>query len=109
VSCRDPFCYGNYPLTHNEALAYVKDGTLPENFAERVELFLEFAACPNCDNVRCMHFVMRDWYSDDIDRCGGWCCPDCSDMKDTKWVALDTAETVGSENTSPGRSRKDTE
>lgn len=73
-------------LTHNEALTWLKDGTLPANFADRLRSQLEFEACSNCDNVRCMHLVMRDWWSDDIDNCDGWCCQFCSDMKETEWA-----------------------
>lgn len=67
-------------LTHNEAL---RDAKLPDDFAERVRNFIEFQPCSNCDNVRCMHFVLRDWWAPDIDECDGWCCPFCSDMKPT--------------------------
>jgi len=69
--------YRGFPLTQNEAAAYLKDGTLPDNFGQRVENWLEFGACENCDNRRCMHFVMRDWWDGEIDRCDGYCCPDC--------------------------------
>lgn len=68
-------------FTHNEAVAYMKDGSLPADFRERVKNFLEFEPCSNCDNVRCMHFVMRDWWSENFDDCDGWCCPACSDLK----------------------------
>lgn len=70
-----------FGLTHNEALAFLRDGSLPDNFADRVRNFIEFEPCSNCGNVRCMHFVMRDWYGD-IDECDGWCCPFCSDLKE---------------------------
>lgn len=34
--------------------------------------------CENCDGVRCMHFVLRDWHGGSgIDACDGWCCPTC--------------------------------
>jgi len=38
--------------------------------------------CPNCDGVGCMHMVMRDWWSPDIDECDGWCCPTCRPSED---------------------------
>lgn len=68
-------------FTHNEALAYLANGALPDNFRDRLENFIEFESCSNCDDVRCMHFRMRDWWSADFDECDGWCCPFCSDMK----------------------------
>lgn len=71
-----------FGLTHNEALAFLRDGSLPDNFAERVSHFLEFEPCGNCDDVRCMHFVFRDWWSPDFDECDRWCCPSCSDLKE---------------------------
>lgn len=73
-------------LTHNEALAWLRDGSLPDNFGDRLRNQLEFDACSNCDDVRCMHFVMRDWWAEDFDQCGRWCCPFCSDLKDTEWA-----------------------
>jgi hypothetical protein len=66
-------------LTHNEAAEYLRCGSLPENFDDRLRGLLEFADCGNCGGVRCMHLVMRDWWSEDIDKCGGNCCPDCGD------------------------------
>ena len=75
-------------LTHNEALAYLREESLPENFADRLRNFLEFEPCQNCDNVRCMHFRLRDWWSPDFDRCDRWCCPDCSELKDTEWAGI---------------------
>ena len=74
-------------LTHNEALAYLKTGKLPGDFRRRVRNFVEFKPCKNCDDVRCMHFVLRDWWASDFDECDGWCCPDCSDMKPKVAVA----------------------
>jgi hypothetical protein len=64
-------------LTHDEAFAFLQDGQLPENFAERVGLLLEFTTCENCDEVHCMHFRMRDWWAPDFDDCDGFCCPSC--------------------------------
>lgn len=72
-------------LTHNEALNYLENKILPDNFAERLKDFLEFEICTNCDGVRCMHFVLRDWWSDDIDNCEGNCCPSCSDVDPEKY------------------------
>ena len=68
-------------LTHNEALVYLKVGMLPKGFRTRVKHFVEYDPCPNCDDVRCMHFVMRDWWDNDFNECDGWCCPFCSDLK----------------------------
>lgn len=69
-------------LTHNEAIAYLRDGSLPENFAQRLQNQLEFDSCSNCGDVRCMHFVLRDWWNEDFDSCDRWCCPFCSDLKE---------------------------
>lgn len=72
-------------FTPNEALAFLRDGSLPDNLTDRLRNVLEFEACENCDNVRCMHFRMRDWWAEDFDQCDGWCCPSCSDLKGTEW------------------------
>lgn len=53
--------------------------------------------CENCDGVRCMHFVLRDWWASDFDDCDGWCCPTCRPRADafnqgrimTRYVRLD--------------------
>lgn len=66
-------------LTHNEMHKYLQDGSIPDNFRDRLEISLELDPCPNCDNVRCMHFVMRDWFSPDFDDCDGNCCPSCGE------------------------------
>ena len=68
-------------FTHNEAVAYILDGSLPSDLADRLKNFIEFETCSNCDGVRCMHFVMRDWWAEDFDDCDGWCCPFCSLLK----------------------------
>ncbi len=72
--------YRGFPLTQNEARRFLDTGELPDEFKERVENWLEFGSCENCDNVRCMHFVLRDWGSE-ADECDGWCCPSCSELK----------------------------
>jgi hypothetical protein len=77
----DPY-RNQWLIGRDQAAVFLFDGSLPVDFRTRVERFVEDAPCSNCDDVRCMHFVLRDWWSDDIDRCDGWCCPFCSDMKD---------------------------
>lgn len=72
-------------LTHNEALNYLENKELPDNFDERLKNFLEFEICINCDGVRCMHFVLRDWWSPDFDDCKGNCCPDCGNVDPEKY------------------------
>ena len=74
-------------LTHNEAFAYLQGGGLPENFAERLPNLLEFDDCSNCDGVRCMHFVLRDWWAPDFDDCDGFCCPFCGEWARTMAAA----------------------
>jgi len=69
-------------LTVNEAIKYLETGELPENFSERARNIVEFEDCKNCHGVKCMHFVLRDWWSDDIDNCDGYCCPDCNMRKE---------------------------
>ena len=72
-------------LTHNEAQKYLETQELPEDFSERLENFLEFEVCTSCDGVRCMHFVLRDWWSEDFDRCKGNCCPFCGEVDPNKY------------------------
>ena len=74
-------------LTLDEAFRYLREGTLPDNFADRVQLVLEFDGCPNCDGVCCMHFVLRDWWSPDFDDCDGFCCPFCGEWERGKAAA----------------------
>lgn len=48
-------------LTKNEAQHWLETRELPENFSERVEAFIATYACPNCDGVGDMNFVLRNW------------------------------------------------
>lgn len=59
-------------LTHNEAREFLRSGELPENFRDRLELFLEFETCTNCGGVQDMNFVLRHWEGNEP----SW-CPDC--------------------------------
>lgn len=79
--------YRGFPFTMNEAKIYLESGALPDNFSDRVKNFIELGSCENCDDVRCMHFVMRDWWAPDIDECDGWCCSDCSSLKPVESAA----------------------
>lgn len=76
-------CHGNgltgsghvcgYPLTLNEARHYLATGEMPDNWRERVELFVEFGTCQNCDGRKCMGCIFRDWDHDCNDDCPHCC------------------------------------
>jgi hypothetical protein len=61
-------------FTKSEARAFLADGSLPENFRERVELVLELE-CSNCDDRLCMNCVLRVMH----DTCV-YDCPFCCDQ-----------------------------
>lgn len=67
-------------LDKNEARTYLRSGSLPENFGERVKVALEFSVCSNCGGVKDMNEVMRDWYSEHPSP-----CPFCTDQEPFEW------------------------
>lgn len=58
-------------LTKVEAHRWLQDGTLPDNFADRVRNVLAFS-CMNCDGRRCMGCIFREYDHECADD-----CPDC--------------------------------
>lgn len=67
-------------LTKDEARAYLRDGTMPENWGERVKVALEFSVCPNCGGVKDMNQVMRDWFNEFESP-----CPFCTGQEPFEW------------------------
>lgn len=60
--------------TKVEAAAYLRDGTLPENFEERLGLVLDpLYPCSNCDGRLCMGCVFREYDHDCAHDCP-YCC-----------------------------------
>lgn len=59
-------------LTKVEAWEYVQSEDLPLNFGARLESFIEFYECDNCDGRLCMGCVFREWNH----TCAND-CPDC--------------------------------
>lgn len=57
-------------LTKNEAVSWLTDGSLPDNFALRLSVYVERYECFNCDGQE-----------GGIDHNGEWSCPDCSPPK----------------------------
>ena len=51
--------------------AWLCDGSLPDNFTERLRVFVELYECQNCDGVQDMNVVMRSWEDEP-----SW-CPNC--------------------------------
>src|ERR1035437_2483450 len=65
-------------LTRSEATTYLRDGSLPENFAGRVENIVEFEHCTNCDGRLCMGCVLRVYEHECRPDCPFCCaCPKC--------------------------------
>lgn len=61
-------------LSKNEMRHYLATGEMPSGFRERVELALEFEACENCDDRKCMGCVFREYDHECGDTCPS-CCP----------------------------------
>jgi hypothetical protein len=61
-----------FPLTKVEAWDYVQGSFLPGNFGARLENFIEFYKCGNCDERLCMGCVLREWEHECAND-----CPDC--------------------------------
>lgn len=67
---------GNGPqLSKSEAARYLRDGTLPENFRDRVQLLVECYECENCDGRLCMDCVLRIEHDSCRNDCP-FCCED---------------------------------
>jgi hypothetical protein len=66
-------------LTQNEQYHYLTAGMLPDDFDERLRgaaalaLELDDTPCSNCDGVRDMNIVLRDWWEENPNWCP-FCC-----------------------------------
>lgn len=75
---RDRMYHNGEILTKVEAEAWLSRGELPDNFRDRLENFVEFYQCPNCDGQEDMNIVMRCWDDEP-----SW-CPFCVSEDDAR-------------------------